>query len=218
MPFYIDSFKELSGLLANARDIFCGHMASIAIYGEINPIKGNGWLFEFVKTVNDKDRVTWAIELGRLLDHLNEIAITKLWGDWLSEYWQQRIEGIPVALTSEELARMVEWAPQLLPVLPQVIEKIRASGSVKLEHTFVYRDLTESHAPKQYPIPTAQLIEHLLVNAEEPFLHCPYIERIIRDLIDSGTPKDMLLKICNELARLGCRCATELYSLLKNRK
>ena len=216
LPLYEMTFSRLNQhFTKELRDAFCRHLASVAIYSRIDPLK-HGWLWRFLSTVNDEMRRGWASAIRIELDSLNEDAVKDLWDRWMNKYWAERITGVPVSLSQDEIEEMIYWATELGPVFPDAVDKICASNPPKLENTHVYHDFQRKDFATKHPAPLARLLVHLLPNAVEPFWQCRDVEELIRTLLQTTAPRGPLLQICNELARLGCTNASELGKTCQN--
>jgi hypothetical protein len=213
LPLYEMTFPRLEQEFTKAlREAFCRHMADIAIYSGVDPLK-HGWLWRFLKTVSSDVRQGWARAIRYALDSSNEAAIKDLWDRWMDTYWSDRLTGVPVRLSQGEIGEMVYWAVDLGPVFPDAVEKIRASDPPRMEHTHIYHDLLARDFAAKHPVPLTRMVSHLLSNAAEPFWQCADVEGLVRKLLQTSAPRGQLLQICNELATLGCPSANELGRL-----
>lgn len=118
-----------------------------------------------------------------------------------------------MSLSEAEKAEMVLWVLPLEPILPAVVEKICATSAPDLKHTQLYYELVEKRFACKHPEPLTRLLQHLLSNAHEPFLHCREVEQLVRSLVDSAVPRSQLLDLCDRLADLGCPSASDLGQL-----
>lgn len=144
---------------------------------------------------------------------VKEELVQDLWGRWMDNYWSQRITGIPLPLSQDEKDEMVLWTVPLEPVFPAAVKKICATSAPRLKQTHLYYELVEKKFAARHPMPLTHLLQHLLSNADEPFLHCREVEELVRSLVDSTAPPRELLVVCEDLARLGCPNAGELKEL-----
>lgn len=216
LKFYKQTFLKLSSLPDRMRDAFCDDMASIAIYSSINPIK-DGWLNDFISQDLPECLTKFAGGIHRHLGGLTAEGKTKIWNRWINEYWSNRRDGIPIPLTNEELKIMVSWAIPLLPIFPEIVEKICQTVNFDLYQTDLYYDLEKHKFAIQFPEATANLLLHLLKLARDRFLHCNYVQEIIRQLISTLDDSSKLKELCDHLSRLGCPQALELSDLIDNR-
>ncbi len=214
LPLYQQSFCKLSDELSSMRDRFCEHLASIALYSPINPMK-DGWLQKFLLRSDSESRKNWVSNVSQQLLPLREESVQYLWDRWMHDYWSERITGVPLALSEDEKEGMVLWSIPLEPVFPAVVDKICATSAPSLKQTYLYTELVEERFATKYPIPLTRLLLHLLPKADKSFLHCWYVEELVRSLVGSAASSGDLLLICEHLARLGCSNASELKELVE---
>ena len=215
MPLYEQTFSHMPEL-TDLRDRFGEHLAAIALFSTHNPVE-EGWLGRFLRTVETEDRKRFAGHISYLLRSLDADAIQNLWNRWMSEYWQQRIAGVPCPLENEELEEMIGWSLHLKPVCPAVVDKICERPAPPLAQTTFYYNLAESDFASTYPEALTRLLLHLLPNAPQPFWHGDYVEKLVRQLLRTSASRDALRNICHELGRLGHPRASELRNLVNGR-
>jgi len=111
---------------------------------------------------------------------------------------------------------MIDWSPEVAPVFPEPVDRIRESTLPTISYSRrLYTRLEQRGYAARYPKAVASLLQHLLPNATQPFLACQPIAAMFPALVQStGVPRQMLNRICDELARLGCQNAGELRRLL----
>src|SRR6185369_4297578 len=91
------------------RESFCRHLAGIACYGSTDPIQ-SGWLNRFLQDVAPEERIMWSSSMSETLRGMKEPLPENAWRSWISTYWQNRIDGVPMPLAVGESTEMVEWA------------------------------------------------------------------------------------------------------------
>lgn len=216
IPLYEGTFPHVSDLPQRLRRQFTKQLASIAVYGPDDPVEEK-WLGRFLFAVEPEDRASLASDIGVILKGLEEDAIRDLWGRWLSGYWSQRNQGVPLPLDPEEQEKMLDWSFHLMPVFPEVVERIRESRLPTVNHSrHLYRRLEQSGYASRYPQAVAVLLNYLLPHAPQPFLNCAQVATVFPDLVRSAdVARPILSQICNELAALGCPNAAELRGLLE---
>ncbi|MEW6425918.1 MAG: DUF4020 domain-containing protein, partial [Bacillota bacterium] len=148
-----------------------------------------------------KDRVHWASCMVHQLRSLPEEAVKNIWEEWIKEYWNQRINGVPLELSPDELRQMISWITGLKPVFPSVIELICAKPSPGLERTSLYFRLKEF--VHSYPQELIKLLVHLLSGEKYPFYFGQDVKNIVEELVRAGIPSDQLKPIREQLVRLG---------------
>lgn len=204
---YKSSFDKLSSELVDVRALFNEHIAVISVYASKNPLS-DGWLRTYIQAVDLEDRVSWAEDVGRQLNSLNEEAKKDLWLRWLKEYWEARIDGIPKALDSKEIRSMSEWSVYLGPVFDECVEMVCRKPapiiSKTTSYTSIYRDLKEKNYSSSHPTALIKLLLHLLPKTEGVSWFCDELKAIVEGLERAEVGDDDLKQLRNELARLGC--------------
>lgn len=209
MPYYEGAFPALHSEFGKFRRNFCEHLAGIACFGSKNPVE-DGWLSRFMVAGALEERIMWASALGQMLAQMKAPASQNAWDLWIDTYWQNRIQGLPVALDAAEVSEMVQWSVHLQSVFPAVVTRICSSPVPKLEHSFIYHQLSKSEIPTQHPSSTAKLVLHLLGTASVPFYDIDPVVDVVKRLAPSDIDRPGLRQICDELARLGYNGAMAL--------
>ena len=80
------------------------------------------WISEFFTHSNAEDQHTFANAIGDCLDQMDEAHQQEQWNRWLKPYWQDRLDGVPKPLESDEIKRMMDWLPRLKGVFPEAVE------------------------------------------------------------------------------------------------
>lgn len=205
-PYFKRSYTELPKMLLSRRDRFCELMSEIAIFVSENPLRED-WLFEFLRHVEEEDRVKWASAFQYRLRFAPPELRRRVWETWVDEYWQERQNGIPPKLSDGEIHEMIGWAPQFGLVFPSVVNRICAKNAPDLKQTSVYHGLQHEGFGVSQPEATAKLLAHLLASAGEPFYHCYEATEIARQLAQAAAPPLQLADIRESLLRLGCKAA-----------
>lgn len=212
MPLYEKSFAYLATQLARWRARFSEHLAVIALYGGGNPLEEH-WLTRFLKTVSVEDRGNWARHVGTQLNRMRKEAKEHLWTRWLECYWRARNQGVPVPLDASETKVMAEWVFHLHPVFSAAVDCLCNGPPPRLEHTYLFRKLSEKGYTKEFPDASARLLLRLLSSpGEVPIYHCTKLEELTEQLIDAGTASETSRQLCERLTEIGCPRAAELES------
>lgn len=214
LPLFEQTFSKLSGRLAGKRERISEHLANIAMYSSVNPVQDE-WLDKFLRECEAEDLRNWTSSVTHQLMDLKEEFAKDLWDRWLGEYWSNRIGGVPVPLSQEEINKMAEWAVWLKPVFSEVVEKICESDAPKLEYGFIYRELAEKTFATSHPVALTRLLRHLIPHVQLPFFEFNEVDELVRNLIGTEAPTNELLLLCDDLARLGYSKADELRRLIE---
>jgi hypothetical protein len=213
MPYYEKAFPALQFEFGKFRQNFCEHLAGIACFSSIDPLK-HGWLNRFLLAAGLEERIMWAASVAAMLGQMKEPSTQSAWDNWIQLYWQNRIEGLPVPLDAAEAGEMVQWSVHLQSVFPAVVEKICNSPVLKLKHSFIYHELSKSQIPTQHPGSTAKLVLHLLRTASVSFYDIDEVVDVVKQLAASDIDRVGLRQICDELARVGYNGAIALRDFI----
>ena len=144
-----------------------------------------------------EDRAAFASRLGFILKDMEESARQRLWDDWLRRYWQNRLNGLPVALQQDEVQQMLRWLLHLGDIFPEAVNlAVRFPKDVQILDLF---ELRESDLVPRFPEATAHLLVYL-ANAQ--------CNRVTLAAVDSRLPpihQDLRLQLDEALARAGVR-------------
>lgn len=216
MPGYVATFRVLDAQLSPKREKFCGHLASIALFSSRSPVR-DGWVHEFLKRVGEEGRASWANRLGAQLGALDATAAQEVWDTWLSDYWRERNEGVPVPLSLGEKEYMVLWPLALEPVFEAAVDRVCGMPPPPPGDTRLYYDLAQTKLADTHPAAVARLLDHLLPYATQPFYAKKQLQQTARAVVGGDVPIPLLLRICDHLATLGCPEAAELRRLTKEK-
>jgi hypothetical protein len=212
LALYIGAFPYFLKIKRSKTNRFCEHLAHIALFGSINPIR-HGWLDKFIEEASDAARAAWAANVGQVLRSLPDDRISYIWEGWLGAYFAQRAKGYTVPLTSEEIVRMVEWLPYLTKVFPAAVDIVCKSPRPVLEYTSVFAELMKRKVPSEYPAELAKLLRYLLPGVPDGFsILSSDLENLVKSIAAGCVSSTDLKEICNELARIGCPKAAAIFS------
>jgi hypothetical protein len=214
MPRFEEAFPRLhSDFGKEQRKRFCDYIAGIACHSSINPIQ-DGWLNRFLLSVAEEERIMWASYVGEMLKGMKEPAVESAWHNWIKNYWQNRIEGIPMLLAVSEASAMVDWTVCFKDSFPDVAENVYKSPVPKREHFFLFEELSESDLLTRHPGAVARFVFYLLRNRVAPLYYFEPILKIVNGLRPFPEARNDLLQICQQLAELGYPNAGTLRSLI----
>jgi hypothetical protein len=229
LPLYKQTFHYVSTEL-NRHQVsegFLNHIVSILIYAPQSFFDQESqgklsFISDFIKQVDLKIREQFAWTIYSCIGDMQEDSIKKLWNEWLKIYWQERNIGGPLALESGELEEMINWLIYLKPVFNEAVDILCESPIYVdngLINSFGVRQLGEGkYYSMLYPEALTKLLLHLLKNtSQNQIFHFNYLEKIFRQLIDTGISRNELHKICDQLSRLHCPNALQLSQLLDNK-
>lgn len=202
MPFYRRAFRELHTLRDEQRRRFCEHLASIAIYSSINPLE-DGWLREFIESVDNTDRINFAQYFGHIIRGLDDEATKLMWEQWLGKYWHRRNLGQPAPLSPSELAEMVEWSAGLGSVFDKVVKLICDLDAPNISDSYMFHLMNEKNFAQRYTKDLAKLLIHLIPRMTESWA-CRELVPLAKALRDAGLDSRSFSRIQTALVEIGC--------------
>ena len=176
----------------------------MAISSEVDPL---AWLHNFTIAVDIADRVEWMNQVAWMLKELPVDAVERQWQRWMRQYWQDRLDSIPVQLTAEEVSALATWAVYLSESIADGVNLATARPAALSEHTDLLGDLDENRLHRA-PAEFAKLIAHLMRGTLTPFWRCHELARIVPALRDGAALPD-INDIVEAALRLGCSDAPE---------
>ena len=99
---------------------FIGMYTAMQVHVTESPIEE--WIPRFFKFANASVRGLFSFQLGRYLDGMDDDQQRHLWTRWLRTYWENRLYGVPAALSEEEFTAMLAWVPHFKGLLPEAVE------------------------------------------------------------------------------------------------
>jgi Domain of unknown function (DUF4020)/SIR2-like domain len=218
LPLYEGMFPLIDNEKDDMRRGFCRHLAGIAVYASIHPLQA-GWLSRFVAAVKSETRALWADQLHFVIKNLDDPAKLHLWQRWLQTYWQERLQGRPLPLASEETGVMVHWVTDLGPAVTEVIDLLCESPYPQVTHSMMYYQISESPLLKEYPVAFTKLLLFLAKGERgRPIYDLDKLERAVEQIVEVNRRIRQLGPLCDELARLGVWGAASLAAKLQLRE
>lgn len=196
-----------------ARSSYARLAASVCIDSSIDHLEDE-WLSRLVAASDIETRVAWVHEMTRRVSKLSADAADAYWSKWMRRYWENRLVSIPVAITPEEASAMAEWPTLLGAGYSEAVDLVLQSpaglgiGSRLLRRLAcvdLHRDgKSRPNHPIEHPEATAQLVAHLLHNAEmsSDDLRLRHLTEVVARL-DKLLDAPRMEPIVNELLRLG---------------
>ena len=179
---YINS--DINSDLSDRRDRFIEAYVNMVVYYVNNPIRK--WIPKFFAHSDAEARHTFADEIGDCLLHMDETQQQEHWNHWLKPYWQDRLDGVPKPLESDEIKRMMDWLPHLKGVFPEAVElaiQMPQSESDGKRASSVIFALEDSDLLEIHPEATAKLVLYVRPSLPPPDLASGHEKRKQRELI-----------------------------------
>lgn len=194
---------------------FCAFVA-IIVHSQLWDARSTGWLDDFLRAMPVEFRARWAESIGRYLHEASTDDRLRAWSTWIKPYWQDRLRGRPLPLESAEAAEMVEWVFALLDVTGEVFPLASELHFTDPDHGAIFWQMAEkTKLAEEQPQRAVQFLDWLLPH----FTVLHETQQQIAEMIDRMPPqvgmRDGLLRVCNELNRLGYASAGELAERVK---
>jgi len=196
------------------RTSFCVHLAGIAVYAFVHPIE-EGWLARFLSATTAEVRTAWASQMRMLIRNLNNDAKAHLWTRWLKKYWEDRLTGLPLPLDCHESAEMFEWALEMGPVLPEIVDMICQSPYPNLGDYMAYYPIANSGLLTQYPSAALKLLAFLTSGEYGRAVYdLPDLRRVAEILVELIPGDPAFRGLCDDMARMGVTNVADLAAKL----
>ena len=168
------------------------------------------WIHEFFTHSDADARHTFANEIGHRLHHMNETQQQEQWNHWLKPYWQNRLDGVPKPLESDEIKRMMDWLPRLKGVFPEAVELAiqmpQSEAGGKRASLAIYH-LKRSNLLEMHPEATAKLMLYMRPSpppTNPAYGHQKQTQReLIGRLLQSDLPPELAGQLQEIRLRLG---------------
>ena len=141
------------------REIFINTYTGILVCFAKDPI--NRWIPGFFKNADEADKRSFAFQIKLYLARMDEAQQEELWLGWLKQYWENRLDGIPSPLESEETNHMLAWLPHLNKLFPEAVDLAIQMPYGSLERNSIVHKLNESDLWQHYPEAVAKLLIYL---------------------------------------------------------
>ncbi|HEY1901726.1 MAG TPA: SIR2 family protein [Terracidiphilus sp.] len=215
LPAYLIHLPDITTGTDERSRMFCGHLASIAIFGAIDPID-NGWLDMFLTRSSQRDRLNWVGAVTQALREANEQARESAWNRWLLSYLQRRAQANPVPLNPEEAGAMCEWPLVLKSHYSDIVGLLLAGATPRVKGKMFYYRLHEEDVLGEAPALTARFLTALLTQEDGTDLwEWDQIHQMVAHLIELNPAEPALHPLCEELGRLGSPRALEFQDQLR---
>ncbi len=194
---YLDAASHAEVFDDHHRRQLAGHLAAIAIYSEVDLAT---WLPEFTRRAETAILVEWIQEVGWRLEQLDTDAVEAQWSRWMRTYWQERLNSVPTALTTEEATALAGWVLYLGGSYPEAVN-LATQREVRFDqHQSFVHQISKQVKPSA---PTGQLLLHVLKDMTAPFWGCDDLKAVF-DRVAPELPADTVDAIRNQALRLGC--------------
>lgn len=108
-----------------------------------------------------EDRKIFTSQIAHMLRGMGPQAVNKLWSDWLSRYWHDRLQGVLAPLEQPECRQMLEWLPHLGEHFPDAVLLATQMPPLAADYSHMLFDLRGSEIVTRFPETTAHLLIYL---------------------------------------------------------
>ena len=116
------------------------------------------WVPAFFLESEEQDRQFFGSAIHGRLSEMPDLAQRELWDRWLRRYWENRIEGVPVPLNSQEAQWMLNWLPHLESLFVDGVEIALRTPLVQFDPQSLIHGLLESNHCESEPNAVADLL------------------------------------------------------------
>ncbi|MNS40956.1 hypothetical protein D3C72_732960 [compost metagenome] len=213
---YRAAFGHVQAELAGFRDRFAEHVALISLFGSANPLD-KGWLAAYLERVELTDRIAFARHLGHHLRDQEDTRRIASWDRWIKNYWQERLHGRPLPLDEGETQEMLDWVVLLTgKAFIEAIDLLEQCTLHSFDDTRLLYHLKKSPLLADEPDAVARLIAFLTGVANVPRYRLDDLAQILATLIGRASNREVLLRGCENLGRLGGERALSLKEAIDN--
>ena len=205
---FLDAVQHINSELSdqNRRDSFITCYTVMLVYFALD--SSEKWISEFFAHSDTEAWHTFADEIGHRLHHMNETQQQEQWNRWLKRYWQDRLDGVPKPLESDEIKRMMDWLPHLKRVFSEAVDlaiQMPQSESGGHRASSVIFELESSDLPEMHPEATAKLVLYVRPSLPPTDLASGHQEQIRRELIHRLLKSPLSPKLKTKLRELDAK-------------
>ena len=174
------------------RSEFIRHYVKMMVYAVDEPLEK--WTLLLFANSEEEDRVTFAWEIGRILENMDDPQKVELWKRWLMQYWKNRLVGKPAPLTRREIEEMLRWPRDLTIVFNEAVELAVAMPTTELRDLGIPQFIVDEDLARKFPDATAKLIDYLDRSETSP-LDWSDMQPVFEALLQSGINAELKSKI-----------------------
>jgi hypothetical protein len=118
------------------------------------------FFYDFLPFLPDDVRISLAEGMNDFLKNITDEKRRKTWDEWLREYVDQRLIGIPVALSEGECGAMFNWCLHLGDAFPEMVERIEKMKLSKIRNLIylLVKNILESPLLGKFPIFACRIV------------------------------------------------------------
>ena len=209
LPAYLGYLPQILTASDDRSRLYCGHLASITVLGSIDPSQTD-WLNTFLIQSGLRERISWAEQITRILEELDDKAKEATWDRWLRGYLERRAQATPLPLDEAEAGVIAEWALRVRAHYPAIIAPLLVGPAPNVKGKMFYYRLYEASIVDEAPVATARLLTALLTHEESrDFYEWDQLHGMVERLIDLIPAEPSLGTLCEVLGTVGSARALE---------
>ena len=156
---FLEAVQYINSDLSDQRDRFIEAYVTMIGYHANN--LSDEWIPKFFAHSDAKSRHIFASKVDNHLYRMDEARQQNYWQRWLKRYWQNRLEGVPNPLESDEIKGMLEWLPHLTGVFSEAVALAIKMPKIQGNAGEMLYGLEEGGLPNTHPEAMAQLMIYL---------------------------------------------------------
>ena len=160
------------------------------------------WVPRFFENAQSQDRDKFHQSIEWVLDGMKETDQQAWWERWLRSYWENRLDGVPVALDNVDVLALLNWLPCFAGLFSEAVDLAIQMPSTPFDHNLIIHRIEEGQLWVKYPEATAKLLVYM-ANVESPLWAWEGAGKIIEGLLRLNLPEGLKTKLEELPARLG---------------
>ena len=156
---FLEAVQYINSDLSDRRDKFIEAYVTMIVYYITESIEK--WILEFFVHSDAKGQHTFVFKVGNLLRQMDETQQQEQWNRWLKRYWQNRLEGVPKPLESDEIKGMLKWLPHLTGVFSEAVDLAIKMPKIQWDAGGMLYGLEKGDLPDAHPEAMARLVIYL---------------------------------------------------------
>ncbi len=173
---------------------------AISVYFAANPL--DTFIPRFFDNADSEDKIDFAFQLQRHLNHMDETQKREWWRCWLKSYWENRLNGVPSNFDSYETSRMLNCLLHMNGLFPEAVELAIQIPPTELSQLYIVRQINKSDLWENYPEAVAKLLVYLGTCNLPPYEWYEGKE-LVEKLLESGISEELKIELRELAARLG---------------
>ena len=168
-PMFLKAVGRLDADLAGRGDRFVEYYTYALGFFVGDP--ADRWVPELLTKGGREAGNLFASHVKQFLRDMEHPRQKEWWQRWLKQYWQNRLDGVPMALGSDEVKGMLDWLPHLTAVFPEAVDLAVRMTPTPIRDTALMYWLNKSELPEQQPDSVAKLLIYLESTRSEWYVY-----------------------------------------------